>query len=94
MPVTKAIAPADLLIDPRNPRLTMPNAGQREAICALAGAQGKKMVTLAKDILGNGLNPADLPIVMPANDGTSRFIVLEGNRRIVTLKALDSLRNS
>jgi hypothetical protein len=76
------------LIDEVNPRLAEPNVGQREAQRTLAHEQGKKILKLAKHILQYGLNPLELPAVSRQPDG--RFIVLEGNRRLVALKALDN----
>jgi len=88
MPETVQVKPADLLIDEVNPRLAEPNIGQREAQRTLAQKQGKKVLKLAKHILQYGLNPLELPAVSRRPDG--RFIVLEGNRRLVALKALDN----
>lgn len=85
---TVLVRPADLLIDEVNPRLAEPNIGQREAQRTLAHKQGKKILKLAKHILQYGLNPLELPAVSRQADG--RFIVLEGNRRLVALKALDN----
>jgi hypothetical protein len=90
MAVPKTIKPSDLLIDAKNPRLTLPNVGQREAIRELAKLQGKKLVALARHIVEHGLNPSEMPIVMPFGDDTQRYTVLEGNRRIVALKALEN----
>ena len=90
MPVNKAIRPTDLLIDHENPRLTMPNVGQREAIRELAKLQGKKLLSLAKDIVEYGLNLSDLPIVMPYGKERERYTVLEGNRRVVAVKLLEN----
>jgi hypothetical protein len=80
----------DLLIDVENPRLPQPNVGQRDAQRAIAAHQDRKLVALATDIIEYGLNPADLPIVMPLNDDLKRYVVLEGNRRLVALKALEN----
>lgn len=87
---TKAIRPADLLIDENNPRLLQPNAGQRAAYRALAELLKRKVVVLAADILEHGIDPSTLPIVMPSGDDTNRFIVLEGNRRLTALRALEN----
>lgn len=84
------INPADLLVDEMNPRLQQPNAGQNKAQEALARVLGKKLVVLAKDIVSHGLNPTDLPIVMPQPGNSTRHIVLEGNRRLVALRALET----
>ena len=85
-----SIPPSNLLVDAANPRLSQPNEGQREAMRALAKLMPRKIVALARDIVENGLNPADLPIVMAANDSEKRYVVLEGNRRLVALKALEN----
>lgn len=86
----RSIAPSNLLVDAENPRLSQPNEGQREAMRALTKPIPRKMLALAKDIVENGLNPADLLIVMPAHDSENRYVALEGNRRLVVLKALEN----
>src|SRR6266853_2272194 len=80
---------SDLLIDAENPRLKQPNVGQRDAQRELAAHLQSKLLKLAKDIVEYGMNPSDLPLVMP-NKGDSRFIVLEGNRRLVAIKSLEN----
>lgn len=90
MPETQPITPAELLIDEQNPRLEQPNAGQTKAQEALAGLLGKKLAVLANDIVTHGVNPTDLPIVMAQPGTPGRYIVLEGNRRLVALRALES----
>ena len=90
MAETISTSPANLLIDVENPRLPQPNVGQRDAQRAIAHDQERKLVALAKDIVQNGLNPAELPIIMPLNDDLKRYVVLEGNRRLVALKALEN----
>jgi hypothetical protein len=90
MPETVPIRPADLLIDEQNPRLAQPNVGQRAAQLALAHDQQKKLQVLAKDIVEYGLDPTTLPIVMPLKEDQNRYIVLEGNRRLSALRALEN----
>lgn len=90
MAETLQIQPSNLLIDAENPRLPQPNEGQRDAQRALAQHQQRKLVALAGDIVLNGLNPADLPIVMATNDDSKRYFVLEGNRRLAALRALEN----
>jgi hypothetical protein len=85
---TLEISVSDLLIDVENPRLPQPNVGQREAQRELARDQQRKLLVLAEDIVEYGLNLADLPIVMPFDE--RRYVVLEGNRRFVALKALEN----
>jgi hypothetical protein len=84
------IRAADLLVDEENPRLPQPNSGQREAQRAIAKDQQRKLLVLARDVVRYGLNPADLTIAMPFNDDLNRFVVLEGNRRLVALRALEN----
>lgn len=90
MAETISLSPADLLIDLENPRLSQPNVGQREALKAIAHHHERKLLTLARDIVQWGLNPADLPIVMRLDEEPKRYIVLEGNRRLAALRALEN----
>ncbi|MGD1061747.1 MAG: hypothetical protein ABR860_00680 [Terracidiphilus sp.] len=90
MPDTVPVPLADLLIDAENPRLPQPNVGQREALRAIATHQNKKLQALARDIVQHGLNPSDLPIVMPLKDDLKRYVVVEGNRRLTALRALEN----
>jgi hypothetical protein len=90
MPQTVSIRPADLLIDEQNPRISQPNVGQHKSLQAIAQYAPKKLLVLARDILQNGLNPADLPIVMPLKGEPQRYVILEGNRRLAAMKALEN----
>ena len=81
---------ASLLVDELNPRLAQPSSGQREAIRALSKVQGRKLQFLAKHILDNGLNPSDLIIVTPFGGEASRYVVLDGNRRLTALRVLEN----
>lgn len=90
MPDTLAISPVNLLIDEENPRITQPNVGQHKAIQSLANLQQRKLQVLARDIVKHGVNPTELPIVMPFKDDLQRYVVLEGNRRLVALKSLEN----
>jgi hypothetical protein len=90
MPETIPIRPADLLIDEENPRISQPNVGQHKAQQALANHQQRKLQVLARDIVRHGVDPSNLPIVMPFEDDLKRYVVLEGNRRLAALKALEN----
>jgi hypothetical protein len=90
MPEITSLPLPDLLIDAENPRLPQPNVGQREALRALAAQEPQKLIFLAKDILAHGMNISEFPIVMPLNDDLKRYTVLEGNRRLAALKALEN----
>ena len=90
MPELITVSPSVLLLDPQNPRLSQPSTSQHEIHKAIAHQQNHKLVTLASDIVEHGLNPGDLSLVTPANDGYDRYIVLEGNRRIAAIRALEN----
>lgn len=83
------ISISQLLLDTQNPRLADTQSSQRDAIRAMTVAQPEKIISLAQHIVENGTNPANLPIVMPS-DNKGFFYVLDGNRRITSLKLLES----
>jgi hypothetical protein len=87
MPELTSIPPADLLIDELNPRLSSPNAGQHKALNGLAHHLGQKLAVLAADLVQHGSDPSTLPIVMPLG---SRYVVLEGNRRLAAIRTLEN----
>lgn len=84
------IALSDLLVDPRNARLKEEQPSQPTAIIALARQQGRRLLQLAEDIVQFGLDPTTLPAVIPTADQRTRYTVIEGNRRVVALKALET----
>ena len=90
MPEFTPIPPSDLLLDAENPRRPDPNLGQHEVLQEIAQDQGKKLQALATDILRRGLDPTSLPIVTPLGDDLGRYLVLEGNRRLTALRALEN----
>src|SRR3972149_2459118 len=90
MAETQPLSLADLLIDEENPRISQPNAGQHRALQALAEHLGTKLVTLAADIVENGLDPSNMAIVMPVAGRPVRHVALEGNRRLAALRALEN----
>jgi hypothetical protein len=83
------VSPAELQIDELNPRISLPNAGQHKALGALAAHQDTKLQALAEDIVKYGIDPSNLPIVMH-QPGSGKYVVLEGNRRLVALRALEN----
>lgn len=90
MPETADIPVSSLLLDVRNARLKEEQPSQQDAILEMAKKQKKQLIALAKDIVENGLDPTTLPAVVPTKDQKKRYIVLEGNRRLVALKALET----
>ena len=81
---------SNLLFDEENPRLPSPNQGQREVLRALATNQDTKLRVLADDILAFGLDPSELMVVLPMEGPDNRFVVLDGNRRLSALRALEN----
>ena len=88
MPDPMPLPITDLLLDEENPRLATPNQGQRQTIRALATFQGTRLQVLATDIVRYGIDPSDLFIVMEVEH--KRYVVLDGNRRMTALKALEN----
>lgn len=76
---------SNLYLDLKNPRYEEQKS-QNDALNTIASEQKGKLLVLLKDILDNGLNPSDIPIVMPDPTRGSGYVVLEGNRRIAALK--------
>jgi hypothetical protein len=79
----------NLFINIENPRFEMVG-NQRDAINIMLEDQRDKLIKLAEDIVDNGLNPSELIIVTPHETDDSRFVVMEGNRRITALKLLST----
>ncbi len=77
----------ELLLDVENPRIS--KAGnQREALQKVIEDQDVKLVVMAESVVADGLNPMDRWLVVKSPDERGKYIVLEGNRRLATLKIL------
>jgi len=74
----------------QNPRLESIPDSSRDALKAMVKKEGDRLIEMAKHIVEHGLNPAELPILMPDPDNSGMFIVLEGNRRMSALKLLEN----
>jgi hypothetical protein len=81
---------SDLLLDVENPRLADEQVSQQKAAEALAEQQGDKIIQLAEDIIEYGIDPLSVTGVVPTGDSRKRYRVVEGNRRVLTLRALDT----
>ncbi|TAN22206.1 MAG: hypothetical protein EPN30_09155 [Actinomycetota bacterium] len=81
---------SDLLLDDENARLLEPGSNQQTTAILLAKDQGDKLVRLAQDIVEHGMDPLSLPAVVASEDSMKRYKVLEGNRRILALKSLET----
>lgn len=79
----------DLVLDHDNPRITHA-AGQQDAFQKIVYDQKAKLVKLAESIVDYGLNPMDRLLVLRLNQKPARYISLEGNRRVATLKMLSN----
>lgn len=87
---TSPITVANLQLDIANARLGDEQQTQQQVYLKLAEQQGKRLISLAKDIVEHGLDPSTLPIVVPTDDRRRRYVVIEGNRRVLALKALET----
>lgn len=83
----KNIRLSQLLLNTENYRFE-PVASQKEAINKMIEDQGEKLYQLAFDIAQHGLNPADSIMVSLKENSVNEYIVLEGNRRVTSLKIL------
>lgn len=84
---TETIKITNLLVNTENFRFE-PVVSQQEAIDKMVEEQGVKLVELAEDIMKNGLNPNDKIQICKSHHDETKYNVLEGNRRIVSLKLL------
>ncbi|MDD2678812.1 MAG: hypothetical protein PHT91_00425 [Candidatus Nanoarchaeia archaeon] len=76
----------NLIVNTENYRFE-PQLNENEAINLMIKSQGEKLFNLAEDIITHGLNPND-KIQVSKSSIKNKYIVLEGNRRIVVLKLL------
>jgi len=91
----KTLSLSQLKVNPQNPRYRNPRVSESDAILALFKEIKSKpetalhhMLNLTDDIVRHGANPADLPIVVSDPDDSDVYQVMEGNRRIASLKLL------
>src|SRR5574344_1585691 len=66
-----------------------PSSSQKEAIDIMVDDQCDKLYFLADDIMTHGLSPVDL-IMVATTKSKNQYKVLEGNRRITSLKLLNN----
>jgi hypothetical protein len=84
----KSLKIDSLDLDLENPRITVAT-DQRDAMQKIINEQGAKLINLAESIANSGLNPMDRFLVLRSHRA-GKFIVLEGNRRLLALKLLKS----
>ena len=81
-----------LHLDLRNPRLGRPAVNnEAEATSRLLREFGPKIVALAKSIAEHGLNPTESWAIVQEE---GKYVVLEGNRRLVACRLLDNPRKA
>ena len=91
----------DLMLDPNNPRFldiadwepVQPNqyhqdTKQNQAFQRLEGMHPGEIENLRSSIISNGFIPSELIVVKPYAFDQSKFIVIEGNRRLTALKGI------
>lgn len=83
---SKNIKITNLFLDVENYRFEKQNS-QLEAIVKMIYTAKEKLFNLAEDILNVGMNPTDKPLVIKGAED-NQYIVLEGNRRLTSLKLL------
>lgn len=77
----------ELQLDLENPRIS--RAGnQREALQKIIEDQDVKLVILAESIVADRLNPMDRWLVIKSPTERGKYVVLEGNRRLATIRIL------
>lgn len=75
-----------LLLDETNPRFDESVSGQDDAVTALLLDAPSKLINLAKDIAEQGsLNPTEIPVAVEEGGD---LVIIEGNRRLASLKLL------
>lgn len=79
----------NLLLDLDNSRFPNQPENQRQAIEFMLKQQGDKLFKLAKDIIEFGLDPSERLVVV--KDESENYVVVEGNRRVTTLKLLQNI---
>lgn len=86
-PQLKTLTLEELTLDTINPRFVNEQDGQKQTIKHLFDTA--KIIELATNILKQGYFENEVPIVLAQNQ---KYIVLEGNRRVCCLKALNNPR--
>ena len=87
----KEVPVSDLLLDQRNARFDSEQPNQQATLLKLAADPEINVVEIAADIVEQrSTDPTMLLAVVPSQDNTGRYIVLEGNRRVAALKGLEN----
>lgn len=79
-----------LLLDLENPRISKAGS-QREALQKIIEDQDVKLVVLAESIVADRLSPMDRWLVIKSPVESGKYTVLEGNRRLATIRILNNV---
>jgi len=87
----------ELYINPENYRYINDAYDEIDAIIYMfnvtIGTPSKEMINLSKDIVEDGLNPFEMPIVCYDED-LGKHVVYDGNRRITCIKLMTQYKNN
>lgn len=93
----KTLDITDLYVNPDNYRYVEEVQDEISAIIAMfqvnVGDSKKEMLNLANDIIEDGLNPFEMPIVC-FDDEISKYVVYDGNRRVTCLKLMTQYKGN
>src|SRR6266566_6251302 len=78
---------SDLLLDPENPRILIAKSAPQGDILRVL-YQNEALGELANSFAHNGYFPEEPVVLVPSNSGSETFVVVEGNRRVATIKLL------
>lgn len=90
MPQTSIIPVTSLQLDLRNYRM-LPQAGEQQALHAMASVRPKKLWGLASSLLADGFLPTENIIVLKSGQNGTDLVVMEGNRRVALLKLIHGI---
>jgi len=85
----KSLKIDSLDLDLENPRIQLAT-DQRDAMQKILNEQRVKLINLADSIAIRGFSPMDRCLVLRSHLRAGKFIVLEGNRRVLSAKLLKS----
>ena len=87
----RSVSVSRLLLDQSNARLGEPQPQTQQATqIALAKIVGNQLFEIAEDIVTHGLDPTTIPAITPEGATGNKFRVIEGNRRVLAIKSLET----
>lgn len=93
----KTLSIEDLYVNPENYRYINDASDELDAIIYMfnvnTGSPVREMINLSKDIIEDGLNPFEMPIVCYDED-LKKYVVYDGNRRITCIKLMTQYKDN